>query len=159
MKNLNSLWLLVAVVFVSCNENRVFEQHVDPPGHLQWERKDEIKIDVEIIDTTIKYDQTIAFRHATGYAFTACTLVVKETSPSGELREEQLIIETANSQGYLGDCSGDICDVEYLWQASRKFSETGNYQYHISHAMSDDLIHMVMEVGMILDKVPREVSQ
>ena len=134
-----------------CNPNRVYESHQDPPGNLEWIRSDVLSFDIEIIDASIKYDQIITFRHAAGYAFSACSLKIVEKTPSGEKFEHFLTLSTADQDGYLGDCSGDICDLEEIWRDSYTFTESGTYHYDISHEMSDDKIHMVMEVGMALD--------
>ena len=138
--------------FISCNENRLYDSHVAPPGDLEWNRSDELSFDIEIIDTSIKYNQYISFRHAIGYAYSACSLKIIERAPDGAIVEYHTALPIADTDGYKGDCHGDICDLEICWLEKRTFNSTGTYHYEISHEMTEDQIHMVMLVGMMLDK-------
>ena len=147
-----SIILSLSFLIISCNENRLYESHIDPSGNLEWNRDDILTYDIEIIDRSIKYNQYIAFRHAVGYAYSACSLKIIEKKPNGELVEYHTILTTADSEGYISDCNGDICDLESLWLENREFESTGIYHYEVTHEMTKDKIHMVMEVGMILDK-------
>lgn len=142
--------------FSSCDESIVYEEHVSPPGNLEWNKADVIKLDVEIVDVSIKYDQIVAFRHATGYAFSTCDVVVDETTPSGETTSYDFSIITADRNEYIGEVSGDIYDVEQIWRPAYSFPEAGTYHYEIRHNMTDDKIHMVMEVGMKVRKKENE---
>ena len=151
-RNFNSvLCSLATLVLISCNSDRIYEGHVDPPGNLLWAKSDPIMIDIEIVDTSIKYNEYIAFRHATGYSFSACSLKIVESDPDGVVKEYLHTMKTADSQGYLSDCAGDICDLEELWMEERKFGLPGTYRYQISHEMSRDTLHFVMEVGMMVE--------
>ncbi len=151
MKNI-SIILILALGLFSCNENRIYSDHVTPPGELEWNKEDVITFDVKIIDVSSKNDIKLAFRHATGYAYPFCDVVVKETKPSGESTEERYQIRVMDDEGYVGEGAGDIYDIEEIWRSGHVFPEIGTYQYEIRHEMPDDKIHMVMEVGMIIDK-------
>lgn len=144
--------VVLAVSMMSCNENRVFEEHTDPSGNLEWKRDQVIKYDIEIIDTSIKYNIYLALRFANGYAFKICDVEVSETAPDGLRRIEDFRFTTRDEQGYTGDGAGDIFDLESIWRQSYAFPSPGTYHYEIRHIMPDDLIHMVMEVGLIVDK-------
>ena len=149
----------IPMVILGCHPNRVFEEHQDPSGNLEWNRNEVIKLDVEINDISIKYDVLLALRFANGYAYSFCNVELKEVSPTGK---EQLIKHqfiTRDEGGYTGDGAGDIYDLESILVENRLYEETGIYHYEISHTMSKDKIHMVMEVGMIIEKVPSETSQ
>lgn len=137
----------------SCNENRVFEEHIDPSGNLEWNRKEVIKFDIEIIDTSIKYTMILALRHATGFRFGKMNVQVSETDPDGNTSLSDFVFLTMDEKGYTGEVSGDIYDLESMWREDHSFSRQGIYHYEIRQTMPDDKIHMVMEVGMIVDKV------
>ena len=147
-----SLILVGILTLLSCDGNRIYESHIDPSGHLEWNRGDTLVFDIEIIDTSIKYNQFIDFRHAVGYAFSACSLDIIETDPNGEVVQYGVVLEVADTKSYKGECMGDICDLETTWLENRTFTIPGTYQYKVSHRMTDDLLHMVMEVGMMLDE-------
>ncbi|MEQ8325159.1 MAG: gliding motility lipoprotein GldH [Vicingaceae bacterium] len=137
----------------SCNPDRIYVSHVDPPGNLEWDKRDALSFDVEIIDTSIKYDLFLAFRHAVGYPFSACSIQIVEKFPDGEILEHYLTLKLAENNSYISDCAGDICDLEELWQENRRFEVPGIYHYEITHDMSAEKLQMVMEVGMIVEKV------
>lgn len=148
----NTILAAFILLMTSCDESIVYEEHTDPPGNLEWNRDDVLSFDIEIIDISIKYDQIIAFRHATGYAFSTCDIIIEETTPSGETNTYDFSTITADRNEYIGEVSGDIYDVEQIWRPAYIFPEKGTYHYEIRHNMTDDKIHMVMEVGMIVKK-------
>lgn len=155
------LMAFIAVILISsCNENRIYNEHFDPSGNLEWNRSEIIKHDIEIIDISIKYNLFLTLRFAVGYSFPVCDIIIIETSPSGKVNEYTYRFLTRDEYGYIGDIAGDIIDHEDLWQENIEFEEAGIYQYELSHDMTDDKIHMVMEVGMMVDKVvSKESSQ
>lgn len=144
---------LAVILFASCNENRIYNEHFDPSGNLEWNRNEIVKHDIEIIDISSKYNLFLTLRFAVGYSFPVCDIILIETSPSGKVNEYTYRFLTRDEKGYIGDIAGDIIDLEDLWQEGREFEEAGVYHYELSHDMTDDKIHMVMEVGMMVDKV------
>lgn len=151
-----TILIFAIIALYSCNENRVFEDHIDPSGNLEWNRDEVIKFDIEIIDISLKYNQFIAFRYALGYRYPTCEMEILEKRPDGSEETHIIQIKVMDDKGYLGDGSGDIFDIEVPWRKDFSFSTPGTYQYEIKHLMQDEKIHMVMEVGMILDRVKNE---
>jgi len=151
--------LVICIVFISCNENRIYEEHIDPSGNLEWNKSEVVTFDVEIIDASIKYDVILALRFATGFRYSTCPITITETTPSGETREYSHEFKTRNDKGYAGEAAGDIYDLEEIWRSDYIFPEKGTYHYNLRHEISQSRVDMVMEVGMIVDKVVEQSNQ
>ena len=70
--------------------------------------------DIEIIDTSIKYNVYLALRYARGYAFPNCDISISETTPSGKTSTSKHRFTTMDSNGYNGEGAGDIYDLEEI---------------------------------------------
>lgn len=151
--------IVLSLLFIACDENVIYEKHIDPSGNLEWNKDEVVKHDIEIIDTSIKYNIDLALRYAVGYAYTECKVIVAEVSPSGVVSESEFTFKTRDDKGYVGEAGGDIIDLELPWKKEFKYSEKGIYHYEIRQNMQDPKIHMVMEVGMIVEKIPSEINQ
>jgi gliding motility-associated lipoprotein GldH len=157
MKRIQLLFICVLFALSACNENRIFEEHTDPSGNLEWKKEQEVAFDVTIDDTTLHYNVYTALRFAQGFAFAELPVEIKRIAPSGEEMVDQFSFHPRNSDGsYNGDGAGDIWDLEVLYQSGIKFNELGTYHYTLRHLSDRDLLHMVMEVGLIVDKVPNQ---
>lgn len=152
MRNYLTL-LLLALLTLSCNENRIFDDETDPSGNLEWNRDEVVSFDVEIIDISIKYNLFLTLRHATGFRYRDLAVRVTETAPDGSTQERDFSFNVMNDSGYNGEVSGDIYDLEVLWLENYIFPVPGIYHYELRHVMADDKVHMVMDVGMMVDKV------
>lgn len=153
MKKTTLIIGFLALVSLACNENRIFESHTDPSGNLEWAREQTVAFSVDIQDASLTYDVLVALRFAQGFAFTSLPVEIKRTAPDGSEEILRHVFQTRNRNGsYNGEGAGDIWDLENVLQPGIKFPQAGTYQYEIRHTMDRDLIHMVMEVGLIVDK-------
>lgn len=138
-------------------ENRVFEEHSKLSPEVEWKREDVKTFEVEITDTTARYEFSIAFRFAEGYPYKDVSVILRETTPLGEesVRKCELIVRTADGE-YFGKPGYDIWDSTHLLDEKRQYHEPGVYTYTIEHAMLKDPLPLAMEIGIIVDKVVGE---
>lgn len=147
------LLLFISVLLISCNSDRTYVDHQDLSPNLEWKSDLVLTFDVPVEDNSIAYDQSIAFRYATGFPYSHLLVRVTETSPSGATTENEYEIKVREQNGdYLGEPGLDIWDLEQVVEPGKKFEETGTYTYTVQHIMQNDPVQLAMELGMVLDK-------
>ena len=146
---------LLAVSMIACNENRIYESHIDPSGNLEWKKDQLVEFEVEIVDNTLHYNEIVALRYAQGYMYTNLPVEIKRIGPDGKEEVFQHNFNVRNTDGKRnGEPAGDIWDLEEMLHENMQFPQKGTYHYSIRHLHERDLLHFVMEVGIIIDKVP-----
>ena len=158
MKRLSILAILfVSILFFSCNENRIYNEHQDVTGTPLTLKKDEVhtfKPTVE--DNTIPYNVIVALRHHSQIGLNAIQVNLEMTTPSGTTTKTAYTLPIRDANGeLLGAAAGDFCDTETIILKDFTFPETGNYTIKVS-PITDKDISPVMEVGMIVDKIVAE---
>lgn len=157
MKLTNFLTILslssIILINTACNPNKVYEKHLELSENIEWKISDVKRFEIEIKDNTIPYDFYLAFRYADGYPFTSVKLLLKEIQPDGTFEELPYELQLRNENGeYIGSPGFDIWDSEHLIVPKKIFPKNGKYVYEITHDMPLDLLPMVMEVGIIIEK-------
>ena len=146
--------MLLIILFVSCNSNKVFEQHQDLSPNLEWKKGLKINFNPEIKDIEARYKMTIAFRHTSGYAYSNLPLLVKIISPSGKVSEKHYNIEVVDNNGrFKGEGLGDIWDLEFLAEENFAFGEAGTHQFFIEYELPIDPLNMAIELGLKIEKI------
>lgn len=147
--------LLFVVVGSACNPNRIYEEYNKDFSTLQWEKSKKLEFTPEIKGTQENYKLCLAFRHVYGFQFRDMSVRVMQTTPSGKGTSKEYTFQVMTTDGgYIGECLGDICDLESVIENNVKFTETGKYIYTIEHIMPMDVLPNVMEIGLIIEKIP-----
>lgn len=147
--------ILSALLIISCNENRIYEEHQGDFPNYGWKKSKVVTFKPQIQDTDQKYNISLAFRHISGFPYRSLHLNVDRLSPSGETQSKNYVLQVVSKQNeYISDCAGDFCDLEVLVSENVKFEDIGTYTYNISHLMDKDLLSNVIEIGLVIDKVP-----
>ena len=145
--------LLFSILLLSCNRNKIFEEHQDLSPNLEWKKDLKINFNPDISDIDARYNVTIAFRHAHGYAYSNLPLRVKIISPSGKVSEKHYNIEVVDDSGqYKGEGIGDIWDLDFVAEENFAFSEVGTHQFFLEHELPVDPLNMAIELGLKIEK-------
>ncbi|MFB6306037.1 MAG: gliding motility lipoprotein GldH [Flavobacteriales bacterium] len=148
--------LLILVALVSCNRNKIYEEHKELSPNVQWKKEDVRKFEVPIKDTDKKYDLSLALRYVSGYPWKKAVIKVKEISPSGKVTEKKHELKIKDENGdYIGEPGMDIWDSTHLVEEGKKYKESGTYTYKLQHAMPKDPFPFVMEAGVIVEINPK----
>ena len=144
--------LIIAIVFISCNKNKVFEKH-HKFNNNTWAKTENItfKTTIENIDRT--YDILIAVRHMSGYPFANVVIGLTIETPVGEKRmmQHDLIIRNTDNS-FKGDGLGDIWDVEVAVFKKFQFKNTGMYKFIIENRMHLAEMPGIMAIGLVIKK-------
>ena len=150
---LTSLFSIVLFAMACTPEGRIFSENKELSPELEWLKQDTREFKVTVDDITSTYDLSLMFRYATGFQYKTANVRVTEISPNGEevVSEYKLSIRDDNGD-YLGEPALDIWDSEHLVETKKTYKETGTYTYVMEHAMINDPMQFVMEIGLIVDK-------
>lgn len=143
------LWLgfLVTIFLVSCDKNRVFEQNIDI-AESDWYYDDTVSFEVSITDTLPK-NVFVNFRHSFYFGWRNAWLELKTTAPNGEFGTQAVNIQLSQPDGkWYGDCSGDICMMQFPVVIGYQFPDTGTYRFQFVQDMRQDPLANVMSVGL-----------
>ncbi len=146
--------LAIAIGLIACQpEGRIYVEHQELSSKVSWSKEDVREFKVPIIDNSIAYDMSLAFRYVNGFPYQVLKVKVTEISPSGKemIKSYDLKVREENGE-YIGEPGLDIWDSDHLIEPNKKYEETGTYTYVLEHNMPDDPLSFAMEIGVILDK-------
>ncbi len=146
--------LAIAIGLTACQpEGRIYVEHQELSSKVSWSKEDVREFKVPIIDNSIEYDMSLAFRYVNGFPYQVLKVKVTEISPSGEemIKSYDLKVREENGE-YIGEPGLDIWDSDHLIEPNKKYEEKGTYTYVLEHNMPDDPLSFAMEIGVILDK-------
>lgn len=147
------LYLMIAILAVACNH--VYKKYdKDSFPTYAWKYGQEIVFNPTIDDISKSYKLILGMRHLYGLQLGSLPVTVTSIAPSGKetTRNYELKIKDAADK-YIGNCAGDLCDLETVVDENLKFEEPGQYKYIIKHNVQAEKIPGVMEFGLILDAV------
>lgn len=148
------LFLFIGLGFLvsGCDPNRVFEDNTDL-ADFNWERKNKISFEVDIQDTTSLHNLYVNVRHASHYQYANLFVFITIQFPNGKLAKDTLECRLADETGqWKGEGMGDIWDNQILWKPNTKFPIPGKYIFEYEHAMREEQVQFVMDVGLRVEK-------
>ncbi|MDM8161240.1 gliding motility lipoprotein GldH [Labilibaculum sp. K2S] len=147
--------LLLGVVVLSCDSNRVYEQYENIPD-FEWNQENVLRFEVEITDTIHANNIFINLRNSGDYAYSNLWVFVKVISPDNELDEEKVEIELADETGdWYGSGFGDIFDLQVSFKQKVVFPKSGKYVFEITQGMYDRKLKGIVNVGIRIEKENR----
>ena len=151
-KSIGSLLFLLFTTLCSCD--RIYEKHYPLGDTLYWIRNDTLEFDVNIDHPDQFYDVIVGVRHAELYPFESIIVNLQCTNPSGKEIHITKDLSLVGEDGkFNGDAIGDIWDKEIMFKKKEKFQEKGKHLFRLTHQMATDTLPMVMEVGLIVERV------
>jgi len=153
MKTKHIYVLLIAMGIVGCTSRDVYFKYttINPTG---WSQDSLYGFDVEITDTTSKYNVYINVRNNGNYPYQNLWLFLKQTQPTKLELKDSIEFYLADIRGkWLGSGMGAIHDMPVLYQQNVQFNKAGTYHYSIGQGMRDSLLVGINDIGMRIEKV------
>jgi gliding motility-associated lipoprotein GldH len=153
MKTKKYVLLLVLLTTFSCSKQNHFSQFIEFPDENRWDVADKKTFEFEIDDDTKNYNVSLLFSHVYGYQFNSIPIVFEIENPDGtteEIKEDLLIKDDEGKD--LGDCVGDICDLNYTFKSKTKLQK-GTYKITVSHSFNGLFLPNVIGIGLKVDAV------
>jgi gliding motility-associated lipoprotein GldH len=146
------LFTLTAILFVSCDPNRVFEKNIRIPDGI-WDRNNQVRFEVIIEDTITPHNLYINVRNTGMYPVSNLYLFITTTAPSGHTIKDTVQVILADERGkWLGKGLGDIWDNQRLYKEQVRFAQKGKYIFEYEQAMRIEKLPFILDVGLRVEK-------
>lgn len=141
------------ILLTSCDEPPYFSevQPVDPSG---WHLEDRKVFEVEIQDTVTLHNLYLHIRHRGSYDYSNIYFFFHINFPNGKTAKDTIECPLADYQGkWLGNKAGDIVSHDVLIKYRSQFPLAGDYTFELEHAMRDEELLDVTDVGLVIEEV------
>lgn len=151
------LQLLVCGLWLSsCQTIDLFEKTTAIPNH-EWSSKFVPQFSFDIKDTTAFYQVYVIIRHDDRYNYNNIWINLTAQGPDGQkVSFTQIEIPLAlKEKGWLGSGMGDVYEHRVpitLDPAKFQMARKGTYRFSIAHAMREDPLQQVLNVGLRIEK-------
>lgn len=128
------LFIFAAVLLVSCDKKRVFDQYKSLGK--TWHKDSIASFTYNNQDTTKAYDLFVNLRSNNDYPFNNIFLIVAMEAPGGLTKVDTLEYQMANPDGsLLGSGFSDVKESKLYFKGKYKFQSVGDYKIGIRQAV------------------------
>ena len=153
MKTKTLLLLSLFTILISCSKQNQFSQFDTFGEENRWQKSDAKTFEFDITDDAQLYNLVFRFSHVYGYQFASIPLNVVIESPDGKKEELKIDVSIKDDSGKdLGECAGDICDLNYKIEEKIKLQK-GNYKITFSHSFEGPYLPNVIGIGLNVESV------
>ena len=138
----------------SCGKDEFFNQDKAIENGA-WDFKNKIEFTVDVTDTTSFYDFYIDFRHNDSYEYSDIYFFFTCEFPNGKQAKDTIRYIMQDIEGkWFGKNTGSLIENHMLIMNRRKtrFPNSGKYKFSISHAMRDEKLNGIEDVGLTISK-------
>jgi len=138
MQNKFGLFFVILVLgLTSCDSNRVFDAYKSVPN--QWHKDSVISFKIMPPDSLKPYNLFVNVRNTSDYKFSNLFLIVEMNFPHGKRVKDTLEYMMAKPNGeFLGTGFSDMKENKLWYKEGVVFSESGDYEVKIQHAMREN---------------------
>jgi len=137
--------LLVAFGMAGCKPTPIAEAKFEFDESLQWKKSEPVSLKLDIRENAEPCELFLDVRYTILFPFDKLELHIKEISEQGVVVPRDVTIEIKNQNGFLGDISGDIGDIERELDSNKQYENHGVYTYEISFNHPVDVLLGIME--------------
>jgi len=150
--------VLLCVVLVSCDSNRVFDEYRSVPD--TWHKDSIMEFNLSPPDSTNKYNLFVNLRNNNDYAYSNLFLIIEMNFPNGKVLKDTLEYQMTKPSGeFLGEGFSDIKENKLIYKEGVVFNESGEYKVKIQHAMrmngevnGIENLEGVLDIGFRIEK-------
>ncbi len=140
--------LLVAFGMAGCKPTPIAEAKFEFDESLQWKKSEPVSLKLDIRENAEPCELYLDVRYTTLFPFDKLELHIKEISEQGVVVPRDVTIEIRDKDGFVGDISGDLGDVERVLDSNKQFEDHGVYTYEISFNHPVDVLLGIMELRL-----------
>ncbi len=156
------VYMLLTVMIASCNSDIVVSESRSMPGY--WDKKEKIEFSIPQMDSLKKYHVFLNIRNTNDYPFNNLFLIVSLEFPYGKTLVDTLEYKMAHPNGeWMGEGIGNMKDNKLWYKESVSFSEEGNYNITITHAVRNNgdvegvsRLDGIIDVGYSIEEVTQD---
>lgn len=141
-----------AVILGSCGEQHFYQRSITLEEGL-WNYEDTLTYEVEIKDTTSRYDIGLRIRHSKDYPSENLYIRILTFFPDDQTLGQTLSLDFADHTGqWYGNCNGQTCTVHIVLQENAIFNQIGIHRFQLVQYMRIDPVEEIENVDFFLDK-------
>jgi gliding motility-associated lipoprotein GldH len=140
--------LFVSLAMVSCDPTPIAEANFQFDENLQWKKSEPVVLKLDIRENAEPCELYLDVRYTTLFPFDKLELHIKEISEQGIVVPRDVNIEIRDKDGFVGDISGDIGDVERVLDSNKQYEDHGVYTYEVSFNHPVDVLLGIMELRL-----------
>ena len=152
----STLFILVSILFISCDEKRVFDEYKSVGN--AWHKDSIVTFNLPELDSTKRYDLFVNLRATNAYKFNNLFLIVALEMPNGFTKVDTLEYQMADPDGtLLGDGFSDIKESKLFYKENVRFRS--KYKVSIKQAVRENgkvpgvkALDGITEVGFRIEK-------
>lgn len=143
---------LMILLVSSCGTPPVFEYYKTMKSET-WEVNDTVKTSFSINDTLQPYNFFLNLRNNNSYNYSNLYVFVDTEFPNGKKLTDTVECVLAYPDGrWIGSGFGNVYDNRIMYKYRKRFPLMGEYQIKITHAMREEVLAGILDVGFRLDK-------
>ncbi len=151
-----SFFSIIACAFLlySCDKSKVYEKYISIPD-ANWSENSPVKFEVDIQDTIHPCNILVSIRNSESYPFRNLFLEFKSEYPNELSSTDTLEFYLISPNGKpLGNCTGDLCDIQYEVAKNQIFKQVGLHTFTIKQIMrtADGNLPLIVDVGLRIEK-------
>ena len=154
IRKANWIWVaMFATLIFSCGKAEFYEQSEEIPNG-EWHQAFVVSFEVDIKDTEAGYDIYLDYRNTDSYPYNNIWIYL-ETMYEGKLARVDTIpyVMQGPDGKWLGNHSGSMIDNHVkINDKEIRFRKAGKYKFKIRHAMRDEPLYGITDVGLTLSK-------
>ena len=140
--------LFVSFAMVSCDPTPIAEAKFEFDESLQWKKSEPVSLKLDIRENAEPCELYLDVRYTTLFPFDKLELHVKEISEKGVVVPRDVTIEIRDKDGFVGDISGDLGDIERELDSNKHYEDHGIYTYEISFTNPVNVLLGIMELRL-----------
>lgn len=142
---------------IGCDTSVVYEKSI-PVNTYGWRMTDSLHYEIDIQDSSQRYDLSVAIRHRDVYDYTNLYVKIITILPNGEVKSEVVSLPLCDESGkWMGKCAGDICFSRILILKRTYFPIKGTYRFYIIHEMRQEKLKNILDMSLRLEKSPPKI--
>lgn len=143
-------------LFAACDSSLIYEENFSVDDN-EWHKDDIKTFKFDIEDTLSPLNLYINMRTTTDYEFSNVYLFLYSDYPDGYSDKDTLEFIVAKPDGeWLGENSGTVVENKVLISKGGRFSTKGEYVFRIEHAMRDEVLKEIIDVGFRVEYMEAE---
>jgi gliding motility-associated lipoprotein GldH len=151
--NKYGLFLSVLLFLSACSHSEIFSEFHSFP-EAEWARNKKVDFDVNIEDSSLKYDVFLEIRNNNDYPFRNLWLFVDITAPDGKQRADTINVELADVYGKWHGKGISLYSYSFSYDSDMHYPGSGFYTYSVRQGMREEVLKGVSDIGLtVLKKV------
>lgn len=144
---LTSLLILV-LVFLSCNEKKIYDELDKNFPDNRWQKEEARTFDFTIEEEARNYDVNVHFAYFSDFQVNPVPMTVIIVDPDGAEESKEINIVVKDKEGKeTGECGGDFCDIREVIFKNEPLKK-GKYKLSIQQNFNDIYLPNVSGIGV-----------